>query len=245
MKKFKNFIASFLRLFVGGLKNPKDIPIFINNYNRLSTLTKLTDALDSRGYTNITILDNQSTYPPLLKYYKSTKYKVHRFKKNYGYKSFWKSGLWLKHTSNYFVYPDIVPVDECPENIISYFYELLKKYPKVHKVGFSLKIDDLPNHFKNKESVIKWEKPFYENELEPNIYEAPIDTTFALYRPFSKLGKRDGSTPIIRTGAPYQAIHLPWYLDNDNLEEEEIFYLNNLKTITHWSKKNNEIKSKL
>ena len=86
MKKFKNGIASFLRLFVGGLKDPQQVPIFINNYNRLTTLTQLIDALVSRGYTNITILDNQSTYPPLLDYYKTTPHKVHRYKKNYWFK---------------------------------------------------------------------------------------------------------------------------------------------------------------
>lgn len=238
MKKFKNGIASFLRLFTGGLKNPKKVPIFINNYNRLTTLTKLIDALESRGYTNITILDNQSTYPPLLKYYKTTTHKVHHYKKNYGSKSFWKSGLWLKHMYSHFVYtdPDVVPIANCPDDFINHFYLLLKKYPKVHKVGFSLKIDDLPDHFNNKEKVYNWEKRYYENTLEPNVYQAPIDTTFALYRPFSKSGKRDGSTPIIRTGLPYQALHLPWYVDNDKLDEEESYYINSLQTRTHWSR---------
>jgi len=238
MKQFKNLIASFLRLFTRGIKNPKQVPIFINNYNRVTTLKKMIAALEARGYNNITILDNQSTYPPLLEYYKTTQHKVHVYKKNYGSKSFWKSGLWLKHMHSYFVYtdPDIVPVDECPEDFIAHFYSLLKRYPKVHKVGFSLKIDDLPDHFINKEKVYNWEKRYYENTLEPNVYQAPIDTTFALYRPFSKSGKRDGSTPIIRTGLPYQALHLPWYVDNDNLDEEETYYVNSLQTRTHWSR---------
>ncbi|MGI9560360.1 MAG: glycosyltransferase family 2 protein [Flavobacteriaceae bacterium] len=239
MKNFKNLIAYYLRFFAQDLKNPKKIPIFINNFNRLTTLVKLINALETRGYTNIIILDNKSTYPPLLEYYKSTKHKVHRYRKNYGYKSFWKSGLWLKYTFNYFVYtdPDVVPIEQCPENFISYFYHLLKKYPKVHKVGFSLKIDDLPDHYTNKNSVIKWEKTFYDNVLEPNVYQAPIDTTFALYRPFSKSGKRDGSTPMIRTGYPHQCAHLPWYINDNNLDEEEMYYVNNLKTETYWSKK--------
>ena len=130
----------------------------------------------------------------------------------------------------------MVPVDQCPADFISYFYSLLKKYPHVHKVGFSLKIDDLPDHFEHKEKVYNWEKRYYENALEPEVYQAPIDTTFALYRPFSKAGKRDGSTPIIRTGIPYQARHLPWYVNTDNLDAEETYYVQSLQTRTHWSR---------
>lgn len=240
MKKFKNSIANFLRLFVSKPKDFSNTPIFINNFNRLTTLKQLILSLEIRGYHNITILDNNSTYPPLLEFYKTTDCKVHRFKKNYGSKSFWKSGLWLKYTTEYFVYtdPDVVPVEDCPEDFIAYFYELLQKHSKVHKVGFSLKIDDLPDTFANKNKVIEWEKKFYEKSIDDSNFLAPIDTTFALYRPFSKSGKRDGSTPIIRTGFPYQARHLPWYVDNENLDDEEEYYLNSIATRTHWARQN-------
>ena len=47
------------------------IPIIINNYNRYSAFIKLVDWLSSAGFVNIIVLDNQSTYPPLLEYYKN------------------------------------------------------------------------------------------------------------------------------------------------------------------------------
>ena len=240
MKKLKNKVASILRIFSKEPTNFKAIPVFINNYNRLTTLTKLIDALVKRGYTNLHILDNQSTYKPLLEFYKNTPYKVHFLKKNYGEKAFWKSGLWLKYIGRYYVYTDsdVVPVEECPEDFLKYFYSLLIKYPDVHKIGFSLKIDDLPETFKNKKEVIAWEKIFYENSIQKNVFIAPIDTTFALYRPFSKRGSRDGKTPMLRTGFPYQAKHLPWYINSNRLNEEEKFYIDSLKTETHWSSKN-------
>lgn len=205
-------------------------------------LKQLIFSLKNKGYNNISILDNNSTYPPLLEFYKKTDCKVHRFKKNYGSKSFWKSGLWLKYMTTYFVYtdPDVLPLDECPEDFISYFYSLLQKHKNVHKVGFSLKINDLPDNFLNKQKVIEWEKKFYQTGIDKNNYLAPIDTTFALYRPFSKSGKRDGSTPIIRTGFPYQARHLPWYIDSKNLDEEEKYYLNSITTPTHWTRQNKQ-----
>lgn len=240
MKKFKNRIASLLRLLTKNPKNFKTVPVFINNYNRLSTLKQLIGALENRGYDNIHILDNQSTYPPLLEFYKKTDYKIHFLKKNYGSKAFWKSSLWLRYVHTYFVLTDadVVPVEECPDDFISHFYSLLKKYPKAHKVGFSLKIDDLPNHFKNKNEVIQWEQKHYDKTIEKNVFIAPIDTTLALYRPFSKAGKRGGSTLILRTEFPYQAKHLPWYVDSKNLEEEEQYYLDSLTTRTHWSRQN-------
>ncbi|WP_233357644.1 glycosyltransferase family A protein [Haloflavibacter putidus] len=238
MKKFKNKIAQFLRLFSSMPKDYKKTPIFINNYNRLETLQQLLNSLETRGYTNLHILDNQSTYPPLVEFYKKTDYHVHFLKKNYGSKALWKSGLWFKYMHSYFVYTDsdVVPVEECPADFLNYFYSLLKKHPQVHKVGFSLKLDDLPDTFKNKEKVIEWEKNYYNKTLEKNVYLAPIDTTFALYRPFSKAGKRSGATPIVRTGFPYQARHLPWYVDSDNLSEEEKYYQKSIQTRTHWTR---------
>ena len=66
------------------------------------------------------------------------------------------------------------------------------------------------------------------------MYLAPIDTTFALYRPNIKGGAFFHDF-MIRTGGQYQAKHLPWYNDDDNLTEEERYYVLNAKTITHWT----------
>lgn len=42
----------------------KNIPIIINNFNRLTCLQRLIASLEVRGYHNIYIIDNNSTYPP-------------------------------------------------------------------------------------------------------------------------------------------------------------------------------------
>ena len=49
------------------IRDAKEIPIIINNFNRLTTLRLLTETLTACGYTNIYILDNASTYPPLVR----------------------------------------------------------------------------------------------------------------------------------------------------------------------------------
>ena len=48
----------------------KNIPIVILNRDRLYPLIDQVNVLRQKGYNNITIIDNQSTYQPLLEWYK-------------------------------------------------------------------------------------------------------------------------------------------------------------------------------
>ena len=162
-KRFFYFLKTgsiFLRgIFVKHVSDHKKIPVIINNFNRVSTLRDLISFLESRGYFNIFIIDNASTYPPLLEYYKNTPYKVFMLDQNIGYKALWRSGIYKMFKNNFFVYTDsdIVPVESCPDDFMLRFLEVLKKHPLATKAGFGLKIDDLPEHFANRESVIEWE----------------------------------------------------------------------------------------
>lgn len=228
-----------------GAKEPQnmktDIPIIINNFNQYDYLMRLITSLEKRGYTNIHIIDNDSTYPPLLEYYKTTPYTVYALGRNLGYKAFWESGIYKKFLNTYFVYtdPDLEIVEECPDDFMQHFYEILQKYPLSSKVGFSLKIDDLPDHYPYKEKVVKWETLFWTQEVERGLFSAPIDTTFALYRPYTKFS-RDPEDKMYRTGSPYMVRHLPWYINPDNLTENELFYNNTCQTATHWGGKTDE-----
>jgi hypothetical protein len=128
--------------------------------------------------------------------------------------------------------PDIVPIGDCPVDAIDYFEEVLERYPRCAKVGFGLKIDDLPDHYRLKHEVITIESYNWELALAPRLYEAPIDTTLALYR-----GPGDFCfTPAIRTGYPYLARHVTWYLDENQLPEEERFYRDHSSPDPWWSR---------
>ncbi|MGL4364086.1 MAG: glycosyltransferase family 2 protein [Bacteroidales bacterium] len=212
------------------------IPIIINNFNRLECLQKLISRLETYGYKNIYIIDNASTFPPLLEYYEKCPYQVFRLTENVGYLALWKTKIYKQFIRGYYVYtdPDVLMLDECPKNFLQKFYEILQKYPKCPKVGFSLKIDDLPDYFKNKQKVIAWESQFWNSKCEEGIFNAPIDTTFALYRPFAKGGASQDAYHL-RTDFPYQARHLPWYVDSKNLSDEDVFYINSITTLTHWT----------
>ena len=227
-----------LRWSISGVQisNPKDIPIIINNYNRLTYLKSLIDSLTSRGYNNIHILDNNSTYPPLLDYYESCPFTVIHLGKNIGYKALWQSEVFDKFKDSYYVYTDsdMEIATECPDDFMQHFLDILKRYPLSQKVGFGLRIDDLPDHFINKKSVIEHESQFWTKEVEAEIYRADIDTTFALYRPYCK-GVASRYQEVHRTGKPYVIRHLPWYVDTNNMTEEELYYVNNISQSTHWS----------
>lgn len=207
----------------------KDIPIIINNFNRVTTLKMLIAALEKRGYNNIYIIDNNSTYEPLLEYYeKECRHKVFRLDKNFGTLALWQSGVFKKFRNNFFVYTDsdVVPIEDCPDDFLSFFLNILKKYRLAQKVGFSLKIDDIPDNNLQKPSILIHEGQFYKFRIEEdNIYRAPIGATFALYRPRGRYRHANFHIQIFRTGYPYMAYHMPWYQDSLSPEEEERYYI--------------------
>ena len=203
--------------------NYKEIPIIINNRNRLTYLKELINWLEKNNYKNLIIIDNQSTYLPLIEYYDASRYKVIRLNKNFGYLSLWSTGFFDLIKNNFYVYtdPDILPIQECPSDFLNYFYQNLLKYEEIDKIGFGLKIDDIDSS--NKNFIINNEKKFWLNKYrETNFYNAPIDTTFALYKPFRFGGYWLKS---LRSDYPFLAKHLPWY--KNNIDDEIKFYRNN------------------
>jgi hypothetical protein len=223
----KTFYRIFGKLFNINLLEADKItmiPIIIINFNRLDCLLKQIKKLESLGLNNIRILDNNSTYPPLLEYYGICPYIIHRLDKNMEFEALWTSGIFEKYYKNqYYVLtdPDVIPDDTCPDDFLVHFYNLLQKYSNLDKVGFSLKIDDLPDYYDKKCKVIDHESQFWKKLVNNDYYDAPIDTTFALYRPNEKGGAelRAG-----RTKLPYIAKHLPWYSDSSNPDDETLYY---------------------
>lgn len=220
------------------IRDYKKIPVIINNFNRLDTMKQLIGSLEKRGYQNIYIIDNLSSYPPLLEYYKTCKYPVFRLDKNIGMNALWGSGLIEKFRDDYFVYTDsdMVPVEECPDDFLLFFLQALKKHKLAQKVGFSLKIDDLPDCYAMKDVVISVERDYYRFQHEEMLYWAPIATTFALYRPRAKRIHGNYYIEMYRTAYPYMARHLPWYMDSKNPDEENSYYLNQKLVATWYSK---------
>lgn len=204
-----------------------DIPIFINSRDRLVPLRRLVDWLVAAGYRRVYILDNDSTYPPLLEYYRQlddneTAVKVLRLKRNLGHKALWLSGILdILHVSAPYVYTDsdIVPSEDCPTNVLKDMLDALRKYTFLKKVGLGLKVDDIT--FFAADKTRRDDARFYLCKMERDLYFAPVDTTFALYRNYRHYHLHISA----RTAGGKMARHLPWYYDYDHLPEDEKYYM--------------------
>ncbi len=212
----------------------KEFPIIINNFNRLDYLKKLILNLRSRGFENIHILDNNSSYLPLLEYYETAPIRHIEFlKQNLGYLAFWKSGYYLEFIDKHFILtdPDCLPDKNCPADFIEKALNIFDQYPFIEKVGLGLRIDDLPDNYDKKANVISHEAQFWKGGTK-DFYYAGVDTTFAVYRP-----NRMGGFWLkgARLKPPYLVQHLPWYQNSLSPSGEELFYKKTSNQDTNWT----------
>lgn len=193
-----------------------DPPVLINVHNRVNALRQLVAWLERAGHQRITLLDNASTYEPLLEYLEASPHKVVYLGENVGARSLWATG---RVPDEWFVFtdPDIVPIERCPLDAVAHFKDLLDRYP-APKAGFGLFLNDVPQHmpsFGHERSLMNPDAQY-----ETGVYRSAIDTTFALYRPgigFEYLA--------LRTGFPYMARHQcrSWY--GGPITDEDRHYL--------------------
>lgn len=102
------------------------------------------------------------------------------------------------------------------------------------KSGVSLRIDDLPSW---QNEVVDWERQFWTKRMPDRRYwDAMIDTTFAMYQssvPEAKCRQvRPGNS--VRADIPYTARHVPWYLDAEDLDEENRHYFATATRSNSW-----------
>lgn len=241
-------VRRFAGLASGSSNSVADaVPVFVNCFNRVSVLRSLVDWLLQMGQQRILLLDNASTYPPLLAYYRDLAAEprviVVELGGNLGHTAIWASGLLdrLEWAREPFIYtdPDILPDPDCPRDFLQHFARILEQHPAARKVGFGLRIDDLPLYYRFRAEVQDWEAQFWEIPLAEGQYLAPIDTTFALYRGgtvWTPQAITAAKVYAIRTGFPYVARHLDWYMDTEHPTEEQLYYrAHAIPGISSWS----------
>lgn len=236
--------AQHLRLDAGGpaaaasapALDWRDIPVFIVNRNRHEAMLRLVDWLRAGGTRRIVILDNASTYPPLLAYYDALPAGVNvlRLPQNHGPYVLWQQGVHeVLETPYVLTDSDIVPAAFCPADLVGKLYETLRRYPDASKVGPALRIDDLPDGYADADTVRKWESQFWEHPVAPGVFAAPVDTTFALYPAKAAFSIDDRA---LRLGRPYIVEHTPWYAVEGALSAEEQYYRTHTSTsFSNWS----------
>ena len=223
----------------------KNIPIVILNRDRFYPLKEQVEVLKLYGYNNITIIDNQSTYPPLLKWYEESGLDI--FYNNITENSChaFRDLVQLNHPkftqiiSGWYVFndSDIIPESGLPENFIEDLINYAIKYNK-SKVGMSIRIDDIDRSYPLNEWVYSYESTYWTNGIiDDNIelYPHPIDTTFSVHSPNTI---PTWSSDTLRVGKPYLVKHAPFYYDPDNLPEDEKYYLTHMnRQSSNWSSK--------
>ena len=236
-------------------QNPQSIPIIIINFNQLFYLKKIVHFLLKRNMENIIIIDNLSTYPPLLEYYKTLEgVTVEYMDKNYGHMVFFENiGLQEKYGKGFYVVTD-ADIDPNPKLSKDFMRVLLdvitKEFQDVNKVGFALDIDSIPDYYLHKDKVLRWEKKFWENQYPkiPSAYYAKIDTTFAIYKPlYPKFYNHIDFLKGIRLAGDFTAIHGGWYVDERSPTVEQVYYKNTASSASSWqlidqNEKNNMFK---
>ena len=201
------------------------LPIFINCRDRVGCLQRLVRWLLAAGYRNLILLDNASTYPPLLAYYeriRSERVRIVKFGENLGHTALWESGVLERldiQTPYVYTDPDVVPAEDCPPRFLQVFARVLAAHPRIRKVGPALRLHDIVCPHKE-----DWQKGwalFYSVPLGDDTYFANLDTTLALYRNVRFYHRG----PAIRMTGQYEFLHLPWYYAEGQAPEDERYYL--------------------
>ena len=227
------------------------VPIFIISFNRLEVLKKSISSYAQLGDIDLVIHDAGSSHLPLLAYLtflESQGVTVYRNRPAIDHGDDLNSvnetiQHWLQDhpDAEYYIVtdPDIELESGCSE-LLSFYQYVFSSFSDVDVVGPMLRIDDLPDFYPLKEKVIRghtaqfWHKePLKMSWSSKTIayQHAPIDTSFGMYRraqPFQRL--LDG----IRTYEPFWAKHLDWYIDPDNMSNDQKTYLMTASNVSHW-----------
>jgi len=174
---------------------------------------------------NISIIDNNSTYPPLLEWYSLIKndVKIIRNGANLGPWTFFYSGHFSQVDSEVYVYSDadLELNPKMPYNWQEILLDNLNRYER--KASLALRLDDVPDSYEFKEQIKDHQSICWYPTDEANVFRAITDMTFSMDKKSN--GYRYES---VRLSGDLACRHIPWYIDLSNMDEEEIFYLTHI-----------------
>lgn len=198
-----------------------DVPIYINCRDRVTPLRELVAWLEKAGHEQIVMLDNDSSYEPLLDYYRETPHEVRLLGVNHGSRSLWRARM-VPDEPFVFTDPDIVPMETTPLDLVEHLGELLDRYPQAHKAGPGLYYEDLPWFHGGLGEM----RGMHANPIEPGVHLSGIDTTFARYRANAVFEIVDS----LRLDMPYMMRHHSWYIPFPGEDPESRYYLERART---------------
>lgn len=210
------------------------IPIIINNRNLLTLPSKMVDVcktFDDVG--DVIIVDNNSTYEPLLEWYKTNPCEI-VYSENNGQSCPWIINLHQKLGAKYYVVTDPdLDLSQTPKDCLLFIKDKMEKYQDYSKIGLSLYNWQVPenspyHHFLKTWAIVNWDENSVSDGLLVNQL---IDTTFGMY----DIDKSRNSGKNCATYLPYSARHVPWEMTNDvimDMKEKDFEYFYYLSSAT-------------
>jgi hypothetical protein len=199
------------------------MPTFIINFNMKTWPEAMLPHIRRMGGRPI-IIDNHSTAPETLAWYETRPCEVIQLAENYGHRAPWVTGIVQQYCPNYYAVTDPdLDLAGVPDEALQHLRNGLDRFPFITKCGLSLEINDLPDESIVKTKALAWESPFWLKRFDWQFWDAPIDTTLAVYD-----GRRgyhpDRFLTAARADRPFTFRHLPFYLTEANMTEELFNY---------------------
>jgi hypothetical protein len=202
------------------------IPVIINNRNFLTWPKAMVERIkEYDGVGEIIIVDNDSTYPPLLEWYATNPCRIERLNDNLGMGAPWVSEVVKQLNGAPYVLTDPdMGLEDTPDDTLLYLFDKLNSL-QLDKVGLGLDWQIVEKKSPYYERLNLYEKSRWSNSpVKDGVYtEVQIDTTFALYN-VDHYFIGGGSTPF-----PYVARHYPWEfsIEEARNSEEFMYYMDN------------------
>lgn len=216
-------------------------PVYVPSFNNPTYVVKMLRQLFRYRFNNITIVDSGSNYSKMKdvlgKLDSDCVCNVVRLSRNMGPRHIVKSCEFYDSLPELFCLtdPDIAFNENLPVDFMRQLTDLTD-YFKIGKAGFalSLKHRSRMKHDKYLNSkqmgpthIWEWESQFWRYKLGrlpdgSEVFDAPIDTTFALYN--KKYFKPDRFFDAVRVSGNFESEHTPWYQGSVLPAEEERVY---------------------
>lgn len=202
------------------------IPVIINNRNFLTWPKAMVERIkEYDGIGEIIIVDNDSTYPPLLEWYATNPCRIERLNDNLGMGAPWVSEVVKQLNGAPYVLTDPdMGLEDTPDDTLLYLFDKLNSL-QLDKVGLGLDWQIVEKKSPYYERLNVYEKSRWSNSpVIDGVYtEVQIDTTFALYN-VDHYFIGGGSTTF-----PYVARHYPWEfsIEEARNNEEFMYYMDN------------------
>jgi len=223
----------------------RSTPFVVNSFNQLTYVKNMVMKLHAAGFRNIYVIDQASSYPPLLAWLAQASEEGIVFPlyspANNGPHYFFLSRLYEIFGGAPFLYSDPdLSWDVMANDFLTRMFEIAHRY-SFYKVGPALTIpgpaEMKPGMITTADrgipmTVAEFEHRYWQNEIEPGVYQAPIDTTAHLFLPQYYPANAPLVTGLRVAGPGYSMLHLPWFINDPMPAEEYQFYLQQTRHTT-------------